>query len=589
LNKQSENDAKWFVSGLSIYMVLNMIGNPLRYYLESNIGRSSIGPLEFIQILNAGLEYSLLFGTCFFAVISFKRYSEVYEATRSYNIQLANWNRSLEAKVQERTGAIQNLLDNAGQGFLTIDEQLAVQDEHSSECKRLFQREIVEANFVELLYPDNAEERSFLEEILHSVFHGDDLRREVCLSLLPAEIDLLGKRISLQYKWITGMGTASDKVMIVMTDRSERRRMEHQLAKEKQALHMVVWVVKHYQDFKEMIGEYRKFAMQGLNELMQSDLMPPDKWAELYRAIHTFKGNFAQIDFIHTMERLHDFESQLVEWKSRIVGAEAKPPDISPSFVSWLAGIDLLGWLDQDLQILRDILGEQYDFRQDIVTIELDRLLRLEQQVFAMLPSQEALFIVSELKKLKYRRFRELLDIYPEYTARLAERTGKRLYPVRIVGGNHLVDPDTYSDFTRSLIHIFNNMVDHGIELPEQRASIGKDKSGTILCEIRESQGAIRLMVSNDGKELDRTAIREQALAKRLYTEGELAAMPDDELFMLIFREGFSTKEWVSKLSGRGIGLSAVSKALEGLNGSVRVKSGSETGTVFIFTIPLEA
>ncbi|MDF2720497.1 MAG: hypothetical protein K0Q59_172 [Paenibacillus sp.] len=586
LRKDSDSDAKWFVSGLSVYLIVNMIGHPLRYYVESNVERFIFSPIEFIHILDTSLEYSLLFGTCFFGIISFKRYAEVYEATRNYNIQLTHWNRTLEAKVQERTRSIQNLLDNAGQGFLTVNEQLLVQAEHSSECKRIFERDIVDAQFVELLYPEDAGERAFHEDIFNSVFQGDDLQREVCLSLLPADIDIWGKRISLQYKWIAGMGTEPDKVMIVMTDTSERLRMEHQMAKERQALHMVVWVVKHYRDFKEMIAEYRKFTQHGLNELLQGALTPVDKWSELYRAIHTFKGNFAQIDFIHTTERLHEFESRLVEWKSRIADEKAKS-SVSPAFAKWLAGLDLLGWLEEDLRILRDILGDQYDFSQDVVTIELGRLRSLERQVYAILPSQEALLIVSELKKLKYRPFRELLDVYPDYTARLAERSGKALHPIRIVGGEQLVDPDAYSEFTRSLIHIFRNMVDHGIEMPEQRASVGKDKRGTILCEVEITEQELRLSVSNDGKEIDRTAIREQALAKKLYTAQELEAMPNDELFKLLFREQFSTKEWISKVSGRGIGLAAVRKALARLGGSVRVESDSGSGTVFTFTIPL--
>lgn len=493
LRKPSDSDAKWFVGGLSVYLTVHIIGQPLRYYLESNIRRFSVAPLEFIQVLNVGLDYSLLFGTCFFAVISFKRYKEVYEATRSYNRQLADWNRSLEAKVRERTVAIQNLLDHADQGFLTIDERLVVQEEHSSECTRLFEREIAGVSFIELLYPDDAEEQTLYADILHSVFHGDDLRREVCLSLLPAEVDVSGKSASLQYKWIAGTKATADQVMIVMTDRSERRRMEQQMAQERQSFRMVVWVVKHGRDFAEMVGEYRRFAREGSKELMASALTPADKWSELYRAVHTFKGNFAQIDFIHTTEKLHEFESRLAEWEEQLAGA-AVHSDVSSAFASWFAEIDLLEWMEQDLRLLRDLLGAQYDFVPDTVadfvpdavTIRLDRLHSLERQVQVLMPGREAKAqqLAAEVKKLRYRPFRELLDLYPEYAARLAERSGKELHPVRIAGGEGLVDPELYTPFTRSLVHLFRNMVDHGLEMPEQRASIGKDRRGTIWCEI---------------------------------------------------------------------------------------------------------
>lgn len=86
--------------------------------------------------------------------------------------------------------------------------------------------------------------------------------------------------------------------------------------------------------------------------------------------------------------------------------------------------------------------------------------------------------------------------------------------------------------------------------------------------------------------EIDRSAIRERAKAKGLFTPRVLDAMPDGELFMLLFREQFSTKESISTLSGRGIGLAAVGHALASLNGTVHVESGCSTGTAFTFTLP---
>jgi signal transduction histidine kinase len=586
LRSQSSSDAKWFIAGFSLYLTVNIIGYPLRLFIESNPERIKLTPLEFIQVLNASLDYSLLFSTVFLGIISFKRYAEVYRATRDYNRQLSSWNQTLDWKVKERTREIQNLLDHAGQGFLTFNKLLVVQEKYSIECRRLFQKEIADLRYVELLYPHELAEQVLHEEILGSVFQEDDLQRDVCLSLLPAEADVLGKRVALQYKWIPGLEASSGDVMVIITDISERRQLESQMVKERRVLYTVVWVIKYYRDFKEMVAEYRTFALKEMNEFMCRELPAGDKWAELSRIIHTFKGNFAQIDFVHTTEGLHELETQLAGWKEHAAD-DMSEPTVSSLLMAWLGKFDLLGWLEKDLRILRDILGERFDVGQEIVAIELDRLRHLEQQVYMILPSPEAVVIVKELKKLQHRPLKELLGMYSEYTAKLAERTGKEIYPVRMIGGEMLVNPDVVAAFVRTLIHVFRNMIDHGIETPEERASIGKERRGTIVCEMSGNEQRIKVRLSNNGKEMNLMEIRKNALDKGVCTETEIDTMSADEQRMLIFREGFTTKDRISELSGRGIGLSAVRKALEDLNGTVRVESSAEQDTSFTFEIPL--
>ncbi|MBO9607936.1 MAG: hypothetical protein J7639_18385 [Paenibacillaceae bacterium] len=587
LGNRHDSDAKWFLSGFSFYLIANMAGHPLRLYLEANIGRFALKPVEFVQMLNACMEYSLLFSTFFLAVISIKRYAGVYRATRRYIGELASLNRTLESKVEERTRSIQRLLDHAGQGFLTIDGKLEVGREISLECLRMFGRDIVGARYVELLYPTHAAEQELHEEMIQSAFHGDDLQREVCLSLLPGDALVNGKHLALQYKWIPESVAASGNVMVILTDISERRQMESQIAKERRVLHMIVWVIKHFRDFKELLEEYRLFAQKGMGELAGSRLPFADKWTELYRIIHTFKGNFAQLDFTHTTDKLHEFESRLTEWKQHVDGRDPEAgEDSAERFAEWLGGFDLLAWLEEDVRILRDILGDRFDIGQHVIAIELARLRSLEQQIYAVLPSPEAAAIVTELKKLRYRSLKDLLGMYPEYAHRLAARSGKELYPVKIAGGDRLVDPDLYAEFARTLIHVFRNMVDHGIEIPEQRASAGKDRLGTILCEFTEEEQEMVLRLSNDGSAMDLSAIRIHAVTRGLCSPEEVAAMPEEEQRMLVFRDGFSTKQIVTGLSGRGVGLSAVRKALERLNGTIRVES-SEEGTSFHFVIPL--
>jgi len=581
-------EGKWFIAGLTCYLLVNMIGHPLRVYIEHNIGRVGWQPLEFVPVLIMLLEYSLLVCTVFFGIIAFRGFADVYRKIRAYNEQLESWNQTLEATVRERTRAIRNLLDHAGQGFLSIDERLVVQKEYSQECVRLFGKEIAGERYVELVAPHQADEQELQAEILRSVFAGDELHREVCLSLLPTEAEVEGYRVSLQYKWIPDHETASGKVMVILTDISEQRRLEDQMARERQVLRMVVHVIRHYRDFKDMLEEYRHFARHGLEAIVKAPLSVREKCEELARVAHTFKGNFAQLDFANMTRRLHEFETQLEGWKTKSAAPtpDARDEEADAGFADWCGRQNLLAWLEDDLRLLRDILGDQFDIDQDVVTVKIDRLRRIEQLVHTMLPGPEAKAIAEELRKLQHRPFRELLAMYPEYAARLAETSGKEIHPVRIAGGEQLVDPKIYTPFARTLIHVFRNMVDHGIEPPEERIAMGKERRGAIRCEISGDDKELRLTLSNNGRKADPAAISRTALAKELVTPAELESMTEAEQLMLVFRDGFTTKRTVSGVSGRGVGLAAVRKATEALGGTVRFESDEES-TRFLFTIPL--
>lgn len=510
------------------------------------------------------------------------------------HLQLAEWNQSLERRVRERTDAIQNLLDSAGQGFLSIDSGLLVQEEYSAECVRLFGEDIAGRPFETLLYPSEERHRSELRELLEMIFdEADDMRREVCLSLLPRESDLFGGKAALQYKWIPAAdgGSAPARLMAIATDISERKRLETRVERERQTLRMVVRVVAYYRDYKEAMDEYRRFAGEALPDLLRTGGLGARKvWSEVYRRIHTFKGNFAQLDFVHLPHKLHELENRLEEWRSRMEEEGADEDDfLAGVFVEWLRELPFAALPEDDLGLLRGTLGERFEENGDTVTIARERLQQLERTVAEILPGDDAKAVIRELKKLQHLPFSELMKIYPDYTQKLAERTGKKIRPFRIEGGGTIVNPERYAPLVRSFIHIFRNMLDHGIESPADRASFGKAEAGTIVCRIRENEGHLELTFGNDGRPVDPEQIRDIAVRQGLTTAADFDAMPRGEQLRFIFHERFTTQHAADELSGRGIGLSAVRTELERLNGGFELESSPERGTVFRFCVPLDS
>jgi two-component system sensor histidine kinase ChiS len=499
------------------------------------------------------------------------------------HLQLSAWNQSLERKVAERTQAIRNLLDHAGQGFLSFDEQLCIHEEYSVECRRIFGREIAGEAIYSMIYPNGSEEQAFLRQLLVDIFQTDnETQQAVYFSLLPTELELSGIMTTLQYKWIKDEAS----IMVILTDISEQRMLEQRMEEERQVLKMVVRVVTFYRDFKDLIEDYRSFARTGLDSILNRPVLITEVWAEIFRQIHTFKGNFAQIDFMHIVDRLHEMESHLSQWKARLFD-DPEDPFIAAIFKEWMTDFNLLQWLDDDLQVLRNVLGDRFDEAKETITIEKEKLYDLELKISSLLQELEASLVIKELKKLQYRPFRDLLSMYPEYVKKMTAEIGKKVYPVQIQGGDIQVDHDRFIEFTRTLIHVFRNMVDHGIEPVVERASVGKDPRGTISCEIMERNGFMEVAISNDGKIIDMSVLRRIALEREICTAMTFDSWPLSEKLMVIFDEQFTTRTEVTQLSGRGVGLSAVRQALNKLGGTIHVQTGPDNGTLFRFRFPV--
>jgi two-component system chemotaxis sensor kinase CheA len=260
--------------------------------------------------------------------------------------------------------------------------------------------------------------------------------------------------------------------------------------------------------------------------------------------------------------------------------------DMPMEFAEWLAAVDCFSWLDADMQVLRDMLGDRFTDESETVTVNKEKLVQLQLMIAELFPSAEGTRIIEELRRLSCKPMRDLLSIYPHYVQRLADKLGKSVYPLSVEGGEFVVDHERYLPLVRSLSHVFSNMVDHGIETPETRASFGKTRFGTISCRIDATDGNIAIAIANDGSVIDTADIRRIALDKGLATAAEFDAASREEQLLFIFHDSFSTRRRVSPISGRGFGLSAVKHAVEALHGEVSVASDTVQGTVFRFTVP---
>jgi two-component system chemotaxis sensor kinase CheA len=156
-----------------------------------------------------------------------------------------------------------------------------------------------------------------------------------------------------------------------------------------------------------------------------------------------------------------------------------------------------------------------------------------------------------------------------------------------IDGAETEMDKSLVERISDPLMHLVRNSMDHGIEAPSVRVAAGKPAQGTLRLSACHDSGSILIMVSDDGKGLDRERILGKAIDRGLVKAEAAASMIDSDVWQLIFEPGFSTADSVTDLSGRGVGMDVVRRNVEAIRGSIEIQSRAGAGTLIRLRLPL--
>jgi len=179
-----------------------------------------------------------------------------------------------------------------------------------------------------------------------------------------------------------------------------------------------------------------------------------------------------------------------------------------------------------------------------------------------------------------------LFQKYPRVVRDLARQLGKRVELV-ISGEDTELDKTMIEDLSDPLVHLLRNAVDHGVETLDERRSQGKPDTALVRLSAEQAGDHIVIQISDDGRGIHPDALRRKAVQKHLIDADTAANMADQEALKLIFLPGFSTKETISDLSGRGVGMDVVKTNVQKLNGRVEIDSVVGQGTRFTIHLPL--
>ncbi|MEO0195474.1 MAG: ATP-binding protein [candidate division WOR-3 bacterium] len=308
-----------------------------------------------------------------------------------------------------------------------------------------------------------------------------------------------------------------------------------------------------YSEAHNIISTLREIVGRGLKGVSEKDI------DEAYRLIHTLKGAAGFVGLSELIYTCHKWEESL-----NLIKKTKRYEEFLPTISSAVEEINdiLYSASYEDVYFisardLHEIEGELLGILEDIskgkTSDILKRLRGMYNRIFSL-------------------RTRPISDIYKRLRVgfnELLSKTGKKAI-IQTLGGNITLEVDNLKRVESILVHLVRNAVDHGIEPPEERIKKGKGEFGIVKVEAQQEGSYLKISVSDDGRGIDL-----EFLEKKGKEMGLQFSNPLD----LIFVKGFSTKEEVTEISGRGYGMDIVLEEAKSLGGWVNVKTEKDRGT----------
>ena len=247
-------------------------------------------------------------------------------------------------------------------------------------------------------------------------------------------------------------------------------------------------------------------------------------------------------------------------------------------------------------EVRESLSGLVLDERSEVALADLQHRILESQQILSerlvdlgMFDSRStnlAQRLYHEALACRMRPFADGVRAFPRMVRDLSHSLGKQVR-LEIIGETTQVDRDILEKLDAPLGHLLRNAIDHGIGFADERLAAGKPAEGVITLEARHSAGMLQIIVSDDGRGIDLDRLR-QAVIDRKHTDAETAnKLSEAELLAFLFLPGFTMRDTVTEVSGRGVGLDVVLNMVKQVRGTVRILSQPGLGTRFVLQLPL--
>jgi two-component system, chemotaxis family, sensor kinase CheA len=459
----------------------------------------------------------------------------------------------LEKIIRNRTDALSDrnrdmrlVLDNVGQGFLTIDPDGVVSAERSAIAAKWLGDYVPGKTLWDHLGQLDPARADWLRVAWEAI--GDDvLPLEMSIDQLPKRWSAGKTTFALEYRPLIVDGKLAH-VLMVMSDVTAQLEREQFEIDQRDFMRVFQGLLKDKKGLLEFFSE--------ADDLVSKLLASAVPVAELRRLLHTLKGNCALFGLSALAAFCHELESNLLETGAALTSTERQ---------------HLGGLWGTFATNLRGLLGSGRTDRLEVDPAEYAAVLD------ALDGNGAREEIALRIKGWQFETAEIRLTRLAEQTRAIGDRLGKGGLNVVVESNDVHLFPDAWAGFWSSFTHAIRNAVDHGIEPSDERVAAGKPPEGKIRLTIKLVGDDLWVEIADDGRGIAWDLVRERAAA---------AGLPHDTreaLVEALFHDGVTTKGEISEFSGRGIGMGAVRAICRKMGGSVQLTSSESEGTCLSF------
>jgi two-component system chemotaxis sensor kinase CheA len=483
-------------------------------------------------------------------------------------VELKRYNTELEDMVEERTRELQNLttiqkgmLNSLGQGFVLIGKDHKILPVYSKVAEDMFEvvpSETVPSNILGVSEEEGDNYNKLFDLAFSQALDFDDVSK-LCPDLRTNEKN---QKIILNYSPIKDINSDElDYILVIGTDKTAELEAMEKSKQDWLFSQMILRIAENRISANRMISESLSMLRTATQVLEENK---PMALREVQRLIHTIRGNVSYFYISILTQSANQLETYLTPYYD----IEIAPNEVKEEVLARIL----------DLQIAIECYIDQYDNILQYNDRENNKMVSLKSiKEFSDILRKSHQDILPLFKKSFFKtNIAPYFQIYPNIVKELASKLHKEV-DFHIIGGDLELPERNWDELFQQFIHVIRNAMDHGIETPDERELVGKPRNGTITFEFEVQEKALKITLSDDGKGIDWTKIA--AKDPSIHSE--------EDAIRRIMVGGISSKDEVSDVSGRGVGVSSVFATVKEWQGKAKFINNVGKGTKIIILVPL--
>ena len=556
-------------------MMPGMNGFEVCKKLKSNSALQNI-PIIFITLKSEPSDIVNCFQVGGVDFISKPLNEAVFIARVQNHLEIKNTKEKLINQRKETT----TLLENLGQGFMIFDEHGTVKPGSTKVVEKFFGKEPTGKNLADI-FELNDEERVHFKKWCKNVWSGKINFKDL-VALAPQTYIKGGEYyFSLEYRPIYKQDDkyGVSRVICIASDKTKEWELKTRALKEEEKGITYNLIITNTIEFLDLmmdaVDSFWNIQLYFEKEKNRIHL------EEVFRKIHTLKARFSYFKMSEIVTEAHSFEGHLSVLMEKVSLGEDDWDLCLKHLKALKRAVENFQTENKNLLELANkvFFLEEGNFR----TVKIETVAEFIQKELGVDSKHYINFKNKFLLAPLDTRFKGFGSLIKQLSANQGKETQFVVSESSVV-----VNQDKYGPFVSSCIHIFRNAIDHGIEGIEERVSKNKDPSGLIEVDISKfKEDEIEITIKDNGRGIDPAELKKVVKKSSSELEKKFSKLKDEDYIQVIFEQGFSSKEKVDEVSGRGIGLEAVKNEVIKLNGTVKVYSKIEEGTTFVIHLPL--